>query len=308
MRLVTFGEDLRPGVVVDRGVVDLSPLLREPRSGGSEEQMLDLIARFGELRPRIERLAGSASAIPLEAARLRAPVPRPGKVLAAIGNFTEFGQRQVEPLDWFFKSPESVIGPGDTINLPPHPARVFHHEAELGVVIGQRCRDLTAEEAMQAVFGFTCFIDVSARDLGRPQVSTFFGKSFDTFGPMGPWVVTADEVPDPYALEVRLWVNGQLRQEYPLSDMMHRIPQQIAHATAFTTLLPGDLIACGTNHQGLGALQHGDDVEMEITGIGRLSVSVSDPLRRRWSREIDQEFAARVRTAQAARNQAGGQP
>lgn len=305
MRFVTFGDDFQPGLLVDQRVIGLGSLLARFAGSAPEERMLDLIAHFAELRPAIERLAATEPGVPLAAVRLRAPVPRPGKILAAVGNFLELGHRDPQPIDWFFKSPESVCGPGDTVVLPPHPARIFHHEAELGVVIGQRCRNVPAARAMDCVFGYTGFIDVSARDLGRPRIATFFGKSFDTFGPMGPCLVTADEVPDPYALTVRLAVNGEPRQDYPLSDMANRIDALIEHASAIMTLLPGDLIACGTNHQGLGALQDGDAVHMEISGIGALDVRVYDPLRRRWPRGIDEEMAARVRTRTAAPAQEG---
>ena len=308
MRLVTFGDDFRPGLVVDGKVVDVSPALRDFARTPPEERMLDLIAHFAALRPDLERLAASGSGVPLESARLRAPVPRPGKIVAAVGNFRENDQRPVQPIDWFFKSPESVIGPGDTVVLPPHPARIFHHEAELGVVIGRSCRDVAEDQAMDVVFGYTAFVDVSARDLGRPRIATFFGKSFDTFGPMGPWLVTADEIPDPYTMAVRLTVNGEPRQDYPLSDMAYRIPELIAHASAIMTLAPGDLIACGTNHQGLGAVQDGVEVAMEISGIGSFHVSVRDPLRRRWPRGVDHEMAERIRTSTVGQPQEGARP
>ena len=300
MRLVTFGDDFQPGLLVEQQVIGLGPVLGAYTGSAPEERMLDLIEHFAELRPEIERRARAGGGVPLASVRLRAPVPRPGKILAAVGNFNENGQRDTQPIDWFFKSPESVCGTGDAVILPPHPARIFHHEAELGVVIGRRCKDVPVDEAMGCIFGYTAFIDVSARDVGRPRISTFFGKSFDTFGPMGPCLVTADELADPYAMTVRLSVNGEPRQSYPLTDMANRLDALIANATAIMTLVPGDFLACGTNHQGLGALQDGDRVQMEISGIGSLDVSVRDPLRRRWARGVDEEMAARVRTTTAA--------
>jgi 2-keto-4-pentenoate hydratase/2-oxohepta-3-ene-1,7-dioic acid hydratase in catechol pathway len=305
MRLVTFGDDFQPGLLVGQEVIGLGPVLQDFSGSAPEERMLDLIANFGDLRAHVERLASSGQGVPVSAVRLRAPLPRPGKLLAAVGNFNENGQRETQPIDWFFKSPESICGPGDTVILPPHKARIFHHEAELGVVIGRRCKDVPAASAMECVFGYTSFIDVSARDVGRPRISTFFGKSFDTFGPMGPCLVTADEIPDPYTMSVRLTVDGQPRQRYPLSDMANRLDALIANASAIMTLLPGDFLACGTNHQGLGALQDGDQVHVEITGIGSFDVTVRDPLRRRWPRSIDEEMAARVRTTTAAQPQEG---
>ncbi len=146
-----------------------------------------------------------------------------------------------------------------------------------------------------AVFGYTCFIDVSGRGLGRPGQNSRMGKSYDTFGPMGPCIATADEIPEPNRLGVRLWVGEALRQDYSTSDMEYDVPEVLAYASGFMTLLPGDVIACGTNHQGLGPLQDGDTATMEIEQIGRFSVRVSDPLKRQWPRQIDREMAQRVR-------------
>ena len=121
------------------------------------------------------------------------------------------------------------------------------------------------------------------------------GKSFDTFTPLGPAIVTVDEVPDPQNLRVTLSVNGELRQDYSTSDMEYSVVEVLAFISSYMTLVPGDVIMCGTNHQGLGALQDGDQVEMTIDGIGTLAVSVRDPQRREWPRGIDQEMAARQR-------------
>lgn len=296
MKLVTYGDDWRPGVVVDGSVVDASPALKAFDQTPPEERMLDLIEHFDDLKPELDRLSASGSRVRFDSVRLRAPIPRPGKIFAAIGNFLEYGARPVQSIDWFFKSPESVIGPDDTVVLPPHQARIFHYETELGVVIGRRCRNVPEAETEAVVFGYTAFMDISARDLGRVGVATFFGKSFNTFGPMGPCLITADEIPDPYAQTVRVSVNDDSHAEYPLSDMGQRIPALVAHASGIATLLPGDLLACGTNHQGLGAIQDGDTVKMEITGLGSFAVKVHDPLRRRWPRGVDEDFAERIRT------------
>ena len=164
--------------------------------------------------------------------------------------------------------------------LPNHPATIFHHEAELALVVGQRVKDLPADErALEALVGYTCAIDVSARGIGRIGPSRI-GKSFDTFTPLGPAIVTTDEVPDPRNLRVTLSVNGEIRQDYSTSDMEYAIPEILSFISAYMTLVPGDVILCGTNHQGLGALQDGDQVEMTITGVGTLPASVRDPQRR----------------------------
>jgi len=145
-----------------------------------------------------------------------------------------------------------------------------------------------AERWQDAVFGYTCLIDVSARGHGRTSWGDFswLGKSFDTFCPIGPCIVTADEIPDPNDLHVRMWNDGQLRHDYNTDDMEHRVPELVAWATARVTLRSGDLMACGTNHEGLGPLQDGETVVQEIEGIGSLTVHVRDPLRRSWDRGV----------------------
>jgi 2-keto-4-pentenoate hydratase/2-oxohepta-3-ene-1,7-dioic acid hydratase in catechol pathway len=193
----------------------------------------------------------------------------------------------------FLKAPSSLLPPGGTVILPPDDAVIFHHEAELAVVIGERAHGVSESDAMRYVLGYTCFIDVSARGLGTGL--DIISKSQDTFGPIGPWITTKDEVEDPHGLDVRLWVNGQLRQDYNTSDMEHRVEAMIAWASRLVTLEIGDVLTCGTNHQGLGPLQHGDRVKMEIGGLGALEVSVEDPLRREWPDRIDTGIGAAIK-------------
>jgi 2-keto-4-pentenoate hydratase/2-oxohepta-3-ene-1,7-dioic acid hydratase in catechol pathway len=169
---------------------------------------------------------------------------------------------------------------------------IVHHELELGVVIGRRTRNATLETAMGSVFGYTIFQDVSARGILRNGQMPFFNqKNWDTFAPIGPVITTADEIADPHDLQVRLWANGELRQDYSTSDMAHRIPALIVQASQVNTLMPGDIIATGCNRQGLGPLQAGDEILQEITGIGQLVNRVVDPLGRSWPYGIDIEFA-----------------
>lgn len=296
MRLVLY-DDFRPGVLgQDDRVIDASGAVEGLRIPVPESAMLAIIENWDKVRGRFEQLVRSGNGVPRESVQLRAPVPRPPKLIACFGNYKEFTQRERLPQDMFLKNADGVIGDGEVVELPPHQATVFHHEAELAVVLGKRSKDLPAtREALDAVFGYTCFIDVSGRGLGRPGQNSRMGKSFDTFGPMGPCITTADEIPDPNMLDVRLWVGESLRQEYNTSDMEYNVPEVLAFASGYITLLPGDVIACGTNHQGLGPMQHEDVVAMEIQGIGRFSVRVDDPLRREWPREVDREMAQRVR-------------
>jgi 2-keto-4-pentenoate hydratase/2-oxohepta-3-ene-1,7-dioic acid hydratase in catechol pathway len=157
---------------------------------------------------------------------------------------------------------------------------------------------------MEYVFGFTCGVDVSARmppvagragGIDRTRMPLAAHKSYNGFSPLGPCVTTRDEIGDPEKLDVKLWVSGELRPNYNTSDLAHSIAESIAWATALTPVQSGDVLFMGTNHQGLGALQHGDHVDMEITGIGRLSFDVVDPLERRWPRGVDEVTAADIR-------------
>ncbi len=222
-------------------------------------------------------------------------MPRPPKLIAAFGNYREGSDRERQKQDMFLESPDSVLAPGGTVVLPNHPAEIFHHEAELALVIGKRSKDLPADaSALEALAGYTCAMDVSARGMGRIGPSRI-GKSFDTFTPLGPAIVSIDEVPDPQNLRVTLTVGGESRQDYTTRDMEYSVVEVLAFISSYMTLVPGDVILCGTQHQGLGPLQDGDRAEMTIEGIGTLAVSVRDPLHREWHRGIDQEMAARQR-------------
>jgi 2-keto-4-pentenoate hydratase/2-oxohepta-3-ene-1,7-dioic acid hydratase in catechol pathway len=189
------------------------------------------------------------------------------------------------PINAFLKSPTAVIGNNDTMVLPDVPATIFEGEAEMAVIIGKRATQVRAADAMSYVFGYTNFIDGSARGL-PPAGNVFYQmKSRDTFAPIGPYLVTADEVRDPHHLPIKLWVNGELKQNFNTDDMAHKIPRCIEWVTSIHTLEPGDILATGTNHRGLSGFQNGDRIELETEGLGRLSFSVRDDLKRTWSRE-----------------------
>jgi 2-keto-4-pentenoate hydratase/2-oxohepta-3-ene-1,7-dioic acid hydratase in catechol pathway len=188
-----------------------------------------------------------------------------------------------------------VIGTGDTMVLPDIPAIVFEAEAELALVIGKRATNVTEAEAMSHVFGYMNFIDGSARGMPPANNVFFQAKSRDTFAPMGPWIVTADEVADPQNLDVRLTINGDVRQSFNTSDMAHKIPKCIAWLSSIHTLEPGDVVATGTNHRGLSALHDGDRVELEVAGMGKLHFNVRDELKRSWTRGSRHEEAEKLR-------------
>lgn len=295
MKLVLF-DDFRPGVLAGEFVCPIDELLDLDRAAHPQDRIVDVIVRFPELRPAIESRVAAGATVALADIRLRPPLPRPGKIICARANYREGSDREPWPMDAFLKSPEAVIGPGDTVVLPERLHDVFHHEAELAVVIGKEASNVPADSVMDHVFGYTGFMDVSARKgIGRPDGASFIGKSYDTFAPLGPAIVTADEIPDPHVLQVRYWVNGEPRHDYNTSDIEHGVPEFLEFVSSVMTLRPGDVVAMGTNHQQVGPLQHGDLAVLEIERIGRLTVDVVDPLQRTWAREIDQEIATKVR-------------
>lgn len=292
MRIVNTAE-FGIGVQREDGVVDVSAIFEDIPYRSEIDRMPRVLGVFNERKDKVAEMAASADVA--ANATIVAPVPRPPKIIAALRNYFEGVDRERDELDMFLKSPDSVLSPGGTVVLPPHPASIFHHEAELAVVIGQRCKNLPADEsALDVLAGYTCAMDISGRNLGRMNPSRI-GKSFSTFTPLGPAIVTPDEVPDPQNLTIRLTVNDQLRQEYATSDMEYSVIECLAFITSYMTLVPGDVLLLGTNHQGLGPVQHGDRVLMEISGVGSLEVAVVDEQRRSWPYEVDQEAAARAR-------------
>ncbi len=279
-----------PGLLTERGVVDIS---RAVRIGASPQlTMQAIIDDFEPLRPELEKLQREADAIPLERVRLMPPLPRPGKILACIANYWEHAQREARPLNMFLKNPDAVIGPGDTIELPETTDPwCFMHEAELALVCRGPAKKVKREDWRRAVFGYTAMIDVTARGEGRRTwpigpSSSWMGKSFDTFAPLGPCIATEDEISDPNDLLVRFWNDGELRHNYSTDDMEHRVPELVEWASSILTLNTGDVISCGTNHEGLGFLQDGETVEIEVQHIGRMALKVHDPLKRRWERGV----------------------
>ena len=189
------------------------------------------------------------------------------------------------PINAFHKAPTAIIGPGDTMVLADVPATIFEGEAELALVIGKRACQVKAADAMDYVFGYLNFIDGSARGL-KPAGNVFFQmKSRDTFAPIGPWIVTKDEIADPQKLDVRLTNNGTVYQAFNTSDMAHDIARCIEWVTSIHTLEPGDILATGTNHRGLNSFMDGDRIELTVEHCGTLAFSVRDDLKRTWKRE-----------------------
>ena len=290
---LAFFDDFRLGVIVGDRITDAMSAVEGTTFRRPQDLIEEVIINWDEMRPRIEAAVAGNDGVPLGSVRLRAPVPKPAKLICAAVNYLEFGMREPAVLDAFLKSPTAIIGSGDTCELPPAPASVFHHEPELAFVIGRTATKVEQDEALSYVFGYTNFLDMSARGLqGAVGNSFFLGKCWDTFAPMGPALVTADEITDPQNLQVRLWNNDDPRHDFPTSDMAHKITELISEMSKITTLEPGDVIATGVNHQHIGAVQNGDVLRMEIEGLGPpLIINVSDPSGREWPRGIDKSFA-----------------
>ena len=290
MKLILFarnGGAACPGLLTQRGVVDVSSVVQ--RGLTPQATMETFIDTFETLRPALERLQKDGAVLAEQAVRLLPPLPRPGKIVNCIANYWEHAQREARPLNMFLKNPDAVIGPGETICLPEFTEPwAFMHEAELAVVIKGPAKRVARQDWKIAVFGYTCLIDVTARGEGRAtwKKGSWMGKSFDTFAPLGPCIATADEIADPNDLHVQFWNNGELRHNYNTDDMEHRVPEIVEFASTIMTLRTGDVLCCGTNHEGLGFLQDGAEVEIAIHGIGRMKLKVSDPLKRQWERGV----------------------
>lgn len=296
MKLVLY-DDWRLGVVTDNNrVVDAMGALEGHHFHKPMDMMETVITQWDDLKPKLEAAVRGKEGVPADSVRFRAPVPKPTKLICAAVNYLEFGQREPAILDAFLKSPTAIIGNGDTCVLPDAPASVFHHEPELAFVIGKTARNVSQEDAYSYIFGYTNFLDMSARGLqGAVGNSFWLGKSWDTFAPMGPALVTADEIPDPQNIQIRLWNNDDPRHDFPTSDMAHSIRELVSEMSKLATLEPGDVVATGVNHQQIGAVQDGDTIRMQIEELGpSLVIHISDPSKREWPRGIDHEMAARV--------------
>ena len=283
---IVFYDDFKLGLVVGDSVIDASEIAKGIEHTSPQDLLGKLIERFPAHKGRLEQIATEGNGVPINTVRLRSPVPKPHNIVAMAVNYMEDGTRaEPAPINAFMKSANTVIGDGDTMVLPDVPATIFEGEAEMAIVISKTATNVRAEDAYDYIFGYMNFIDGSARGL-QPGGNTFFQmKSRDTFAPMGPWLVTADEIPDPMKLQIRLSVNGTIKQDFNTDDMAHKIPRVIEWASSIHTLEPGDVIATGTNHRGLSAFQDGDKVELEVEGLGKLTFNVRDDLKRTWSRE-----------------------
>ena len=276
MKFVVYNDN-QPGILTDAGVIDIGDLC----PGGGQDAIVHLMANYEDLKSQLATRA--AEGTPIADAQLQAPLPRPNKVFCMGGNYREFGAREPSPMWGFTKSTDSILDPGGDVVLPDIDANIFHHEAELVLVFSKGGKDIPASEAMDHVFGYTAGVDVSARmpAAGGGRVPNTLPisepKSHPTFCPLGPCIVTKDEIADPEKLQVTLSVDGEQRVNYNTDDLAHSIAESIEYVAAIEEISPGDVLFMGTNHQGLGAMQDGDTIEIGIEGVGGFTFTVSDP-------------------------------
>lgn len=273
MRLVSFNGQ-RVGVLKGERVVDVTGLVPGPDLQWPPVMMVRAIASFPEITAKIAEAAEGEPGVPLTSVRLSAPVQWPNKVIAYPTNYDDHitemrSSGRSDRLGFFLKANSSLSGPDDPIVLPAIEGREVHHEAELAIIIGREARHVAPGDALGVIFGYTCLIDVTVRG---PQ-ERVMRKSFDTFCPTGPAIVTSDEIPDPDNLDISLRVGGELRQSGNTRDMILGVAEMISLASSVVTLQPGDVIATGTP-AGVGPLRDGDTVSVSIAGVGELTTHV----------------------------------
>ncbi|MCZ6525545.1 MAG: fumarylacetoacetate hydrolase family protein [Gammaproteobacteria bacterium] len=282
MKLATFTHDgsTRVGIVVDNEIIDTRTVTGRPVAM-SEFLQKDL-ANSDTIKNLIDSDQGR---ILLQEVKLEAPVIRPSKFLAVSLNyaahFEETKQQQPEYPTLFNKQTSCVIGPGDAIHRPRISDKL-DYEGELGFVIGKTCRHVPKDRAHEVIAGYLVVNDVTVRDWQKRSHTWTLGKSFDTHGPIGPWLITSDEIGDPHSLDIRTWVNDDLRQSYNTRDMLFDCFHLVEYLSTVCTLEPGDIISTGTG-SGVGYamsprsfMKAGDVVKIEIENIGQLSNPVID--------------------------------
>ena len=275
---LAFFDEYKLGVINRNEIVDISEALTNISHHTPQELMQMVIEDFDNLRSTITDAEENGNPIALDNVTLKPPLHRPGQLVCLAGNYIEPDSPSRGDFNAFLKSPTSVISTNETVQLPEADVTVFHFEPELAIVIGKTAKHLTEENALDCVFGYTQLIDVSAR--GLPG-GFFLGKSWHTFAPMGPVLITADEIPDPNALGVKLWINDELQHDFSTNSMARFVPELLAEVTNVLTLEPGDVVSTGTHHEALTAIGDGDTVRLSIEGFGpELAVDVLDPLKR----------------------------
>jgi 2-keto-4-pentenoate hydratase/2-oxohepta-3-ene-1,7-dioic acid hydratase in catechol pathway len=281
-------------IVKSDGLIAIGETLSRAGALPRESTMLDLIARYEDIKGQLENIAAKATASALDTKLLKPPVENPSKIWAAAGNYKRgseglgdargrgnAGKTSPEELleNIFLKPPSSIAGPEDNILIPQNADSIFP-ELELCVVIGKKARHLSKERAFDAVFGYTIMLDVTARGYGLSKNlsgTRNVRKGFETFAPIGPWITTKDDIPEPHNLWMKLWINGALKQSAKTDAMINDIATQISFLSQVTTLCPGDLITTGNpdSPEFQEKLKPGDVLKAEIEGIGAMNLGVA---------------------------------
>jgi 2,4-didehydro-3-deoxy-L-rhamnonate hydrolase len=269
---LSAGGPVHIGLVEDGMVRDVSriaddlPSVRWPLPPGDL-----LIAQLDELRPKMVELARAAKPVPVASVRLKSPVANPGKFICGAGNFPEVLTAGGHPrkLGLLFKMTSAAAGASDGVTLR-WPERVTFYETELAIIIGKPGTEIPAAQALDYVAGYAIGLDMTMQGKEFPS----FCKSFDTYGVIGPWMVTADEIPDPAKLSFMLEVNGEVRQQDSVGRLVLDVPALIEHAASVMTLHPGDVIFSGTPPKSIGPVRPGDVMRARMDSIGEMSVAV----------------------------------
>lgn len=275
--IIALFDEFRIGVVMEDRIFDITHVVSWDTMN-PQSSLVRFMENYEFLQGEIETVISSGKSLSLAEVRLQPPVPNPTKIVAAPVNYylhqdemnAQFNNAEytIERLGFFLKAPSSIIGPGDTVKLPFRDRRT-DHEAELAFVVGKRAKDVPASEAHKYIFGYFALMDITVRGKeDRP-----WRKSFDTFTPIGPWIVTADEIENPNELGFCLWVNDEVRQSANTKDLIYDCYKFFEVASAAMTLEPGDIITTGTP-EGVGPIEGGDKVRIRIDRIGEFSISV----------------------------------
>jgi len=285
------------GLVTPDGAISVDSVCA-PTAGRA---LKHVIGDFDELRRRLDDLGARSAAIALDQVRMRPPLAEPAKILCTLRLRTSEPEvASTERLYTFLKAPGSAIGDGGEVVLPQlDGAEIFTHNVCLAVVIGRPCRTVAASDWRDVVFGFTAMVDITGRTASLSRWNrgqSALGSSCDTFGPLGPWIVPRTELVEGDGIGLRLRCNGELRQEAHFDDLDEQIGKVIERASTVMTLQPGDVIAIDGTSEGQGPVQDGDDLQVELDQVGRLSVGVRDPAGRRWDPAIRVDPAAESAT------------
>ncbi|MBN9428145.1 MAG: fumarylacetoacetate hydrolase family protein [Burkholderiales bacterium] len=273
MKILRFNQG-RLGISDGIKVVDVSHLFGVTPDAWPPVGINRLIRDFGAHRAQFEALLKSEPGVPLASVHLETPVPWPNKLMAYPVNYHDHAKEMASKglanvQGYFLKANSSLSGPQDDIELPALAGREVHHECEIALIIGKEGRQILPEQALDYVFGYACLLDMTIR--GKEE--RVFRKSYDTFTPVGPWIVTADEIADPGNIDMKLWVNDELRQQANTRDLIVDIRNMVSIASSASTLYPGDVIATGTP-AGVDKVLPGDVVTIEVANVGRMSLPV----------------------------------